>query len=1045
MPTALAALLLAATISSSAAGDPSVILSREDGRRIPRVQSDAGATVQVQLRGGETITFATPHLQPGPRPRIVEFREAPSQVRGTTFDRFRRDLRVASESTGSRAQTFTPKHEFHRTFRGVAVTLDDATANAVRSISYVKAVHEDTEMRAFASEDATRIARLRVDRVWSELKTRGEGVTVAVLDTGVDYNHPALAGKVVKGFDWITHDEDPIDEHGHGTHVAGIIAGDTDDVRGVAPAATIVAHRVLDQYGRGPSSGIIAAIEAVFDPNYDGDFSDRVDIINLSLGGYGDADSPISLAVDNAVRAGVVVMLAAGNTPGGQSIGAPAAARLGITVGNAGEDDTLHFTSSAGPAFPDLAMKPEIVAPGEFIRSAKLGGGTLVASGTSMAAPHAAGVAALLLALHPDWKPEDVKAALTASAVPVDGEVMRQGAGRIDAYGAAIASSAASPAVVTFGRSPAKQDWTSSRTVRITNHSSATRTFTANIVTPTGTRMVAEPATFALEGGASRDVVLHATFDDTAPASTMTMSLGGRIEFIAAETTVRVPWIAIQGAFASVANAGRSSVVWGCDGPTSVIAQPNESGEYVALLPYRECGLVVWGIGERMKIVVQSHAVAHDLQLDGSLDAATHEVKLRGVDRDGSELADRADQSGAYYAYYRLDFPRLAFSSISTTTWMSEPLQVTTLPENVTISTGEALFDLPNRRIVSVHHPELRGISAHRTLTSLPADLRHARVEVPSMPGAVVQGLAIPFDGTQGATMYLNSGAPVPLDKSWTGDVYVTRNADTRSTLGAGLIVTKPDGQLVALSPAFRAIDGRIVVSSDLIPAPQVYGVNEGGTLALFQRLRYPGTFVDAFENDLRAWISFYGTAREYDAVSALGLSYKLFDGAGNVLKEGVANYSVGGDFGRRGAYRLEVIGARAQIAAAFDTSRTDFNPPSLSSMRVEGGRVLFSVADIQLGEDWIVREAGTVQSVKLFWRNAAGAWQEVAVAKTFDDRGDYEDIGHFATGAHFEAEVPASGHIDVRYDMTDTSGNTSSVTLNDIHGVAMKARAVRR
>lgn len=1026
MPNALAVLVLAATLSS-----PKLV---------------TGPTVQVQLRDGDAITLAAPRAQTGPRPRIVEFREAPGSVRGTSFDRFRRDLRVAAESNGSRAQTFTPKHEFHRTFRGVAITLDDATANAVRSFVYVKAVHDDTEMRAFANEDTTRITRLRVDRVWNELKTRGEGVTVAVLDTGVDYNHPALAGRVVKGFDWITHDEDPIDEHGHGTHVAGIIAGDSEEVRGVAPGATIVAHRVLDAYGSGPSSGIIAAIENAFDPNYDGDFSDRVDIINLSLGGSGDADSPISVAVDNAVRAGVVVMLAAGNTPGGQSIGAPAAARLGITVGNSDEADLLHFTSSAGPSFPDLAMKPEIVAPGMFIRSAKLGGGTLVASGTSMAAPHAAGVAALLLALHPDWKPEDVKAALTASAVPIDEEVMRQGSGRIDAYGAAIASLAASPAVVTFGRSPAKRDWTASSTVRITNRGTETRTFTANIVVPLGAFVTAEPSTFTLEGGASRDVVLHAGVDGSAPASTMTMSLGGRIEFVSANQTIRVPWIAIQGALASVANAGYATVIWGCDGPTSAIARQTVDDHYVAVLPYRNCGLVVWGQSEALKLLVQSHDVAHDLQLDGNLDAATHAVKLRGTDSNGAVLAERTDAPGSYFAHYRLDFPRLAFSSISSTTWMADPMYLNSVPQDVTISTGEVFFDMPNHRMISVQHAAFKGLDGDRTLNTLPSDLRHARVQVPAMSGAMLQGLAIPFDDQMGANFYMPAGQPVPLDKGWLGDVYVTGDAATRASLGAGLIVNRDQGaSMIAMSPAFRGIGHRVLLSTDSKPAPHAYGVEQGGTLTLFSRQRYAGTYVDVFETDVRAYVSLYGPAGEFDATSMAGLTYKLSDGSGRVLSEGVPkSYAIGGDFGHRGAYRLDITGARAQITATFDSSRADYNPPSLTSMRVDGGRVLFSAGDMQLGEDWIVREAGTVQSVKLSWRNAGGAWQEVPVTKTFEDRGEYSEIGHYATGVHFESEVPGTGHIDLRYELMDTSGNMSVVTLNDVHGVAIRTRAVR-
>ncbi|HEX2061841.1 MAG TPA: S8 family serine peptidase, partial [Thermoanaerobaculia bacterium] len=452
-------------------------------------------TVQVRMRDGSRVEVPAPPSSRAARPRIVEFRQAPGVIKGTLFDRFRRDLGgavAASATENGRPRAAVPTREFHRTFRGVAVTLDDAQADAVRRFAYVKAVHEDGEVQAFA-EDTTRITRIRADRVWNELKSRGEGIRVAVIDTGIDYNHPALAARYLAGgIDFVDGDDDPMDEHGHGTHVAGIVAGDSADVQGVAPAARVMAYRVLDEYGRGSDSTVIAGIERAVDPNGDGDLSDRVDIINLSLGGYGDADDPVSQSVDRAVMAGVVVFAAAGNTPGGQTIGSPAAARLAITVGNSDRDDVMHPTSSSGPSFPDFSMKPEIAAPGEAIRSAKRGGGTLVASGTSMASPHAAGVAALLLALHRDWTPADVKAALTASAKPLDTEVMRQGAGRIDAYGAATVPAAIAPAVLSIGRSPSKDAWTTTRTVRITNRAAEARTFTAKAVVPGGVQMTVE-------------------------------------------------------------------------------------------------------------------------------------------------------------------------------------------------------------------------------------------------------------------------------------------------------------------------------------------------------------------------------------------------------------------------------------------------------------------------------------------------------------------------------------------------------------------------
>ena len=437
MATALDLLVLAATLST-----------------IQTVNTPSSTPLIVQMRNGATIEIAAPRAAASHR-YIVEFNDPPLAARRrtavasaavvasyqTTFDRFRRDL--ANVRFGKKAAENSVKYEYFRTFNGVSVTLDDADLDAVRHLSYVKRVAEDTPVQAFASEDTNRLTRLGVDRVWSELNALGDGIVAAVIDTGIDYNHPALGGgfgpgfKVVGGYDFVDDDDDPMDEYGHGTHVAGILAGDGEEVRGVAPHAHLLAYRVLDANGSGTISDVIMGIERSVDPNLDGDLSDHADVANLSLGGPGDADSPVSIAVDGAVEAGVVVSIAAGNTPGQPTVAAPGSSRLGITVGNSDSEDALNVTSSRGPTFHDWNLKPEVVAPGTLIRSAKLGGGTLLASGTSMAAPHVAGAAALLLELHPDWTPADVKAALVGSAKPIEEEVMAQGGGRIDVYDAA--------------------------------------------------------------------------------------------------------------------------------------------------------------------------------------------------------------------------------------------------------------------------------------------------------------------------------------------------------------------------------------------------------------------------------------------------------------------------------------------------------------------------------------------------------------------------------------------------------------------------------
>ncbi|MCX6116889.1 MAG: S8 family serine peptidase [Proteobacteria bacterium] len=241
---------------------------------------------------------------------------------------------------------------------------------------------------------------LDVNRIWEEFGVTGKGKVISIIDTGVDYNHPDLGGcfgpgcKVVAGYDFVNNDQDPFDDNKHGTHVAGIAAGN-GTMKGVAPDATIHAYKVLSKAGSGTEDDIIQAIERSIDPNGDGDDSDAVDVINMSLGGSSDSASPIARAVNYASWASVVVC-AAGNSGSTSPIGAPAAARESIAVAASENVTKLAKFTSFGPT-SDFALKPDITAPGVNIQSTLPGGMYGALSGTSMASPFIAGLSILLL------------------------------------------------------------------------------------------------------------------------------------------------------------------------------------------------------------------------------------------------------------------------------------------------------------------------------------------------------------------------------------------------------------------------------------------------------------------------------------------------------------------------------------------------------------------------------------------------------------------------------------------------------------------------
>lgn len=411
-------------------------------------------------------------------------------------------------------QTLAPKNEFVITFNGVALDISKQEAKELESLSFVKRVSPNLTAHSMLMDS---VPLINADDVWqlnqfgtrctqttpeepdtnpSESLTQtgsseqslptvdgtrepeqtrpppimpvegecltGKGVTIGIIDTGVDYTHPDLGGcigpncKVIGGYDFINNDNDPMDDHGHGTHVAATAAGN-GVLKGVAPDAKIIAYKVLDMSGSGPMSGIIEAIERSADPNQDGSIDDHLDVINLSLGldcklYFGrytsdcGPDDPMSLVIDNATDLGVVAVIAAGNRGllGQGSVGSPGTSRKAITVGAVDKQRQLADFTALGPT--TVGIKPDIVAPGVSICAAQhdswLEGQAectpelpnhIAIDGTSMATPHVAGMTALLKQINSDLSAKQIKDILKQNASNLNSSMLLQGHGLIDA------------------------------------------------------------------------------------------------------------------------------------------------------------------------------------------------------------------------------------------------------------------------------------------------------------------------------------------------------------------------------------------------------------------------------------------------------------------------------------------------------------------------------------------------------------------------------------------------------------------------------------
>lgn len=344
--------------------------------------------------------------------------------------------------------------------KAFSVELPLGNINEFRNDDSVISIYPDSEVQACLD---TAIFTTNALNAWGSGFT-AKGITVAIVDTGI-YPHRDLVSPVnrIIGFkDLVSGRTLPYDDNGHGTHVAGIVAGNGISsggiYKGVAPEANLVGVKVLDNFGRGRTSDVIAGIQWVVQTK--GKFNTR--ILNLSVGATPTgsySQDPLSRAAEAALQEGIVVVAAAGNTGEG-GIASPGINPNVITVGAtddkgtiSAEDDVVAGFSSRGPTI-DGILKPDLVAPGVGITSLKTSitnkpiksngtdgklsarvssysevDGYVPMSGTSMATPIVSGISAVLLQMHPDYSPEELKTYLIETATDLGFQAYEQGAG----------------------------------------------------------------------------------------------------------------------------------------------------------------------------------------------------------------------------------------------------------------------------------------------------------------------------------------------------------------------------------------------------------------------------------------------------------------------------------------------------------------------------------------------------------------------------------------------------------------------------------------
>lgn len=447
------------------------------GHNIQRILDETRTTYNLQYTSSYIIILDDEPI--GQKFGLITSNPTPSEK--NTIDLYKNSLEEKQRQIIEKINEIDPSIEkttqFNLVLNALVVkNVKNAYLDDIKRIGGIKKIVKNEIVTSTLEESVPLIS---APEVWRTLDSEGnnitgESITIAIIDTGIDYTHQDLGNcteyqfqnglcqKVKRGYDFINNDYDPLDDNGHGTHVAATAAGN-GPIKGVAPGAILYAYKVLNATGSGNFAGIISGIEKSADPNQDGNTEDHVDIISMSLGGSGDQNSPMSFAVDTATSLGILTVAAAGNRgdnpyisdtgPAGwvyQTISAPGTARTALTVGATNKTDYPAVFSSGGPVRSldgDFILKPDVTAPGVKICAAVsssreqafnqylcMDNEHISISGTSMATPHVSGVAALLKQKYPGLSPFELKNLIIQATEDIGNFTQfKTGNGRVDA------------------------------------------------------------------------------------------------------------------------------------------------------------------------------------------------------------------------------------------------------------------------------------------------------------------------------------------------------------------------------------------------------------------------------------------------------------------------------------------------------------------------------------------------------------------------------------------------------------------------------------
>ncbi|MDR3668985.1 MAG: S8 family serine peptidase [Ignavibacteriaceae bacterium] len=742
---------------------------------------------------------------------------------------------------------------YYKILFGTALTIPRAIVSGIESLDYVKQVHMDKVYKANLTES---VHLIEADSVWIVYGNKGDSIKVAILDTGIDYLHPALGKgfgpgfKVIGGYDFVNKDNDPMDDNGHGTHVAGIVAANTDSIKGVAPNALLLAYKVLDASGTGSESNIIAGIERVVDPNNDGNSDDKVDVANMSLGGLGDPNDALSTAVNNAVSIGVVFCIAAGNSGKYGTIGSPGCAADAITVGSTDKSNYLSYFSSKGPTTDAYTIKPDILAPGSNIKSTYLNDSYQILSGTSMATPHIAGVCALIKKQHKDWSPAMIKSAIMSTAKDINLDVMTQGCGIVNAYKSVTAQTITIPSSLSFGLDDQNENnWINTDTMLIINKSSSARYYSVNIEGLfSGITVSANPNNFSLNPDDTTKLILQLSVDnsvvpDNQPAQPF---YWGRLNVITGDNEVKIPWAFTKTSFLtlnfdspyvtfSILKQGfslYSDLIPSYDwfSKTCKFAIPSGKYDIWAMNDNINNGV---RLGEKF-LYMEGVIVGKSNVININFSESIYNIDYKGVDESGNDFNNLNNIKNAVYIK-NTDSTiggGVGIIGISNNVYIKS----SALPDNISIIAAQFQKEqIPPNRIRLIQYPYIYGISNDIIFSNKRSDFLSQKINLNLRPDKPTQSAGFGFgDKYSGGIDYADINA-----RCWSGTLYMTPPNTKDYEYGIYLLTDTDDSDMFGsnswfnLSPIFIDADSFRIQKPDFFDTATYFTSPNKGTLNL--------------------------------------------------------------------------------------------------------------------------------------------------------------------------------------------------------------------